>query len=183
MNEISTHAGNVTTRQLEKVVSLNTSSQYMKAISTNAVNVTTMQLKRVISLNILGPSIFYLDHDWHMNERSIHAWNVTNRQLQRVISLNIRDRYIKDRSTHAGNATTIPSWKRSLTQHQQAIHEGKKCPCSEFDYHATEKANPILHQRAIHNNERSTNVGNVTTIQLKRVVSWDTIKLCMKECD
>ena len=51
MKERSTHAGNVTTRLLQKVVSLNTSKLYMKEKSTHAGNVTTRLLQRVIFLN------------------------------------------------------------------------------------------------------------------------------------
>jgi hypothetical protein len=47
MEERSTHAGNVITKQLQRVVSVNNSEQYMKERSAHAGNVTTRQLKRV----------------------------------------------------------------------------------------------------------------------------------------
>ena len=67
MKERSSHAENATTRQLERVVSLNTSKQYMKERSINAGNVTTRQLQRVVSLNTseqyMKNIFFRLDND------------------------------------------------------------------------------------------------------------------------
>ena len=51
MEERSTHAGIVITKQLQRVASVNTSEQYMKERSTHAGNVTTRQLQRVVSIN------------------------------------------------------------------------------------------------------------------------------------
>jgi hypothetical protein len=48
MRERNTHAGNVTTRQLQRVISLNTIKPYMKERSTHAGNVTTRQLQKAI---------------------------------------------------------------------------------------------------------------------------------------
>jgi hypothetical protein len=45
-------AGNVTTRQLQRVISLNISKPNMKERSSHAGNAATRQLQRVISLNI-----------------------------------------------------------------------------------------------------------------------------------
>jgi hypothetical protein len=42
------------------------------------------------------------------------------------------------------------TYKSNLTQHQQAIHEGKQYTCRECDYQATYKSNLTQHQRAIH---------------------------------
>ena len=49
MKERGSHAGNVTTRQLQRVISLNSSELYMKKRSIHAVN--TRQMIRVISLD------------------------------------------------------------------------------------------------------------------------------------
>jgi hypothetical protein len=91
MKERSIHAGNVTIRQLQRVVSLNTSKLYMKERSTHAGNVTIRQLQRVISLNT---------NKQYTKERSIHAGSVTIRQLQKVVSLDTSKLYMKERSTH-----------------------------------------------------------------------------------
>jgi hypothetical protein len=79
MKERCTHAGNVTTKQLHRVVSLNASEQFTKERSTHASNVTTRLPERVISLNT---------SERYMKERNTHAENVTTRQLQRVILMN-----------------------------------------------------------------------------------------------
>jgi hypothetical protein len=51
MKERSTHAGNVTTRHLQRVILLDTNKRYMKERSTHAGNVTTRQLQLVVSLD------------------------------------------------------------------------------------------------------------------------------------
>ena len=51
MKERGSHAGNVTTRHLQRVISLNSSELYMKERSIHAVNVNTRQMIRVISLD------------------------------------------------------------------------------------------------------------------------------------
>jgi hypothetical protein len=51
MKERSSDAGNVSTKQLPRIVSLNTNEKYMKIRSTNAGNVKTGQLQMVISLD------------------------------------------------------------------------------------------------------------------------------------
>ena len=85
MKERSIHAGSVSTRQLKKVTSTNTSKRYMKERSTNAGNVITRQLRRVTSPNTDERST---------KERSTHAVIVTTRQLQKVIWPDISILYI-----------------------------------------------------------------------------------------
>ena len=92
MKERSIHAGNVATKILQRVISVNTNKRYMKERSTYAENVTTRLLQRVI---LPGTSKGY------MKERSTHAGNVTTRLLQRAVSLNTSKGYMKEKSTHA----------------------------------------------------------------------------------
>ena len=72
-----------------------------------------------------------------------------------------------ERSINVGNMTT--SKQQSLSQHQQAIHEGKKHPCRESDNQATEKGSLAKHQQEVIE-ERSTHAGNVTTRLSKKVI-------------
>ena len=69
-----------------------------------------------------------------------------------AVSLNTIRRYMKTRSAHAVNVTTM-QLKRVIS-----LNTGK-----------------------LYTNERSTHVRNVTTMQLKREVSLNTIELSMKE--
>ena len=48
---LPTYARNVNTRQLQRVLSLDTSKPYMRARSTHVGNVTTLQIEGVVSLN------------------------------------------------------------------------------------------------------------------------------------
>ena len=98
--EISPHAGNVTTRQLQREVLLNTSVQFMKERNTHAGNATTRQLQRVILINT---SVQY------MKERSIHAGHVTTRQLQREVLLNTSVQFIY-KLIHVEQYRRIRSW-------------------------------------------------------------------------
>ena len=86
MNEI--------TRQLTKVILLNTKEQYMKERSTHAGNVTIRYLSLGVSLNT---SVQY------MKGKSTHAGNATTRQLQRIISLDISKHYMKGKHVLALN--------------------------------------------------------------------------------
>ena len=80
------------TRQLPRVVSVNTSEQYMKESSTHSGNVTTRQFKPKTSKG-------------YMKVISTHARNVITWPLQKVVSFNTSKQYIKERSTHPANMT------------------------------------------------------------------------------
>ena len=91
-------AHNVTIRQLQRVILLNTkiSSWIHKVHEVLAENVTIRQLQRVI----------LLDTKHQFIKRWITlAGNVTIRQLQRVVLVNTKERYMKGWSTIAGNVT------------------------------------------------------------------------------
>ena len=90
MKERSTHARNVTTRLLQRVIFLCTNKGYMKERSTHAGNVTTRLLQKVVSLNT---------SKLYMKEKRTHAENVTTRLLQRVIFLNTNKFCIKGRNS------------------------------------------------------------------------------------
>ena len=62
MKERNAHAGNATTRQLQRVILINTSVQYMKERSIHAGHVTTRQLQREVLLNTSVQFIYKLIH-------------------------------------------------------------------------------------------------------------------------
>jgi hypothetical protein len=83
-----------------------------------------------------------------MKESSSHTGNVTTKQLQRIVSLkvNTNEQYMKKCRECDHQATS----NDYLTQHQQAIHGGKKFTFRECDYQATSKGDLTQHQQAIH---------------------------------
>ena len=86
MKERSTHAGNVTTRQLQSLISLDTSKRYMRERNTHAGNVITRQLQRVISLDTSKR---------YMRERSTHVICAAIKQLRMTGSRHTRIKCIR----------------------------------------------------------------------------------------
>ena len=111
--ERSSHAGNVTTKQLQRVVSINTNKQYMKERSTHAENVNTKQLERVVLRNTSKQ---------YMRERSLHAGNLTPRQSKRVVWLNTSKAYMKEIITYVRN---VANFRSRLKTHQDKYHQSR----------------------------------------------------------
>ena len=116
MNEI--------TRQLTKVILLNTKEQYKKERSTHAGNVTIRCLSLGVSLNT---SVQY------MKGKSTHVGNATTGQLQRIISLDISKHYMKGKTSLTWMWFTvlfkyINTWWKQLSVHEmwlQGKYKGK----------------------------------------------------------
>ena len=79
--------GNMTIRQLQKAILLNTEGQYMKYSNTLAEYVTIKQLKRDIWLNTKGQ---------YIKESNILAGNAINNFLGREILLNTKGQYMNE---------------------------------------------------------------------------------------
>ena len=132
-----THAGNATTRQLQRVISFNTSVQFIVERSINAPNVTTRQLQRVISFNT---------SEQFMKERSFPAENVTTRRLQMVILINTSMQFMKERSIFVRKGTD----RSNLAKHIHSINLGRRFNCNLCSYEWTQKGNLKSHLDTVH---------------------------------
>jgi mRNA-degrading endonuclease HigB of HigAB toxin-antitoxin module len=116
-----------------------------------------------------------------MKVRSTHVRKVNSRRLLSMISLDTRKPYIRVRSTHAGNKQIKCFWvclcmyqettMSCLTQHQQAIHKGKKYPCRVISLNTDNWCMKV----------RSTHARNVNSMRLLSMISLDTRKAYMRE--
>ena len=85
-------------------------------------DVNIKQLIKDISLNTKGQ---------YMKETNTLAPNVTIKELQKEIWVNTKEQYMKESNTPCGKCDYQASHKRHLAEHQRAVHERVKYPCSQ----------------------------------------------------
>ena len=83
-----------------------------------------------------------------MKESNVLAGNATIKQAQKAPLLNMKGQYINSQIPLLCNYQA--STKRSLPEHQRAVHEGVKYSCSQCNYQATTKVSLTQHQKAVH---------------------------------
>ena len=122
MKERGSHAGNVTTRQLQRVISLNSSELYMKERSIHAV-------KHPCGEYQANDKSYLTRHQWAVHKgKSNHAGIVTTKQQQQLTAFTTSRLFMKERNSHAGNVTTSQLQRvispSELYMKERGIHAG-----------------------------------------------------------
>ena len=85
-----------------------------------------------------------------MKESKTLAVIVTIKELQKEIWVNTKEQYMKESNIPCGKCEYKATTKKSLTDHQRAVHAGVRHLCGNCDYQASHKGHLTEHERVVH---------------------------------